>query len=60
MSSEANGGGGSEPRTAQGLACSRWARWKHGLYSGEALAERRRVRELLIQSRELLKQTEVD
>jgi hypothetical protein len=32
------------------------ARWKHGLYSAEALAERKRVRVLLAQSRELLKQ----
>ena len=32
------------------------ARWKHGLYSVEALAEQKRVRELLTQSRELLKQ----
>jgi hypothetical protein len=32
------------------------ARWKHGLYSAEALAERKRVRELLTQSRELLNQ----
>jgi hypothetical protein len=32
------------------------ARWQHGLYSTEALAERRRVRELLTQSRVLLKQ----
>jgi hypothetical protein len=44
------------PRTAKGLARSRRARWKHGLYSAEALAEQRRVGELLIQSRELLKQ----
>ena len=44
------------PRTAEGLARSRRARWKHGLYSAEALAEQKRVRELLAQSRELLKQ----
>jgi hypothetical protein len=36
------------------------ARWKHGLYSAEALAERKRVRELLTQSRELLKQLQAD
>jgi hypothetical protein len=36
------------------------ARWKHGLYSAEALAERKRVRELLTQSRGLLKQMEVE
>jgi hypothetical protein len=44
------------PRTAEGLARSRRARWKHALYSAEALAEQKRVRELLAQSRELLKQ----
>ena len=32
------------------------ARWKHGLYSAEALAEQKRVRELLSRSRGLLKQ----
>jgi hypothetical protein len=46
--------------TAEGLARSRRSRWKHGLYSAEALAERKRVRELLTQSRELLKQMEED
>ena len=35
---------------------SRRSSWKHGLYSAEALAEQKRVRELLSQSRELLKQ----
>jgi hypothetical protein len=44
------------PRTAEGLARSRRARWKHGLYSVEAQAEHKRARELLTQSRELLKQ----
>jgi hypothetical protein len=34
----------------------RRARLKHGLYSAEALAEQKRARELLAQSRELLKQ----
>jgi hypothetical protein len=54
---EANGGGSTRPRTAEGPARSRW---KHGLYSAEALAERKRVRELLTQSWELLKQMEGD
>jgi hypothetical protein len=49
-------GASTGPRTAEGLAWSRRARWKHGLYSAEALAEQKRVRELLAQSRELLKQ----
>ena len=51
-----HGGASTGPRTAEGLERSRRARWKHGLYSAEALAEQKRVRELLIQSRELLKQ----
>lgn len=38
----------------------RRARWKYRLYSGDALAERTRVRDLLTQSRELLKQMQVD
>jgi hypothetical protein len=51
-----HGGGSTGPRTAEGLARSRCARWKHGLYSAEALAEQKRVRELLTQSSDLLKQ----
>ena len=51
-----HGGASTGPRTAEGLARSRRARWKHGLYSTEARAEQKRVRELLTQSRELLKQ----
>jgi hypothetical protein len=43
-------------RTAEGLERSRSARWKHGLYSAEAMAEQKLVRELLAQTRELLKQ----
>ena len=49
-----HGGASTGPRTAEGLA--RRSRWKHGLYSAEALAKQKRVRDLLIQSRELLKQ----
>ena len=48
------------PRTAEGLARSRRSRWKHGQYSAAALAEQKRVRELLSQSRELSKQMRVD
>jgi hypothetical protein len=51
-----HGGASTGPRTAEGLARSRRARWKHGLYSAEALAQQKWVRELLIRSRELLKQ----
>ena len=51
-----HGGASTGPRPAEGLARSRRARWKHGLYSAETLAEQERMRELLSQSRELLKQ----
>jgi hypothetical protein len=54
-----HGGASTGPRTADGLERSRRARWKHGLYSAEALAEQKRVRELLAQGRELLKQMQV-
>jgi len=43
-------------RAPEGLARSRRARWKHGLYLAEALAEQKRACALLIQSREFLKQ----
>jgi hypothetical protein len=49
-----HGGASTGPRTAEGLARSKRARWKHGLYSAEARAEQQRARELLRQSRELL------
>jgi hypothetical protein len=55
-----HGGASTGPRTAEGLARSKRARWKHGLYSAEALAEQKRVRDLLAQSRELLKQMQAD
>jgi hypothetical protein len=41
---------------SRGLKRSRRARWKYGQYSAAALEEQKRVRELLTQSRELLKQ----
>jgi hypothetical protein len=37
------GGASTGPRTAEGLTRSRRARWKHGLYFAEPLAERKRV-----------------
>jgi hypothetical protein len=54
-----HGGASTEPRTLEELARSRRARWKHGLYSAEAHAEQKRVRDLLAQGRELLKQMRV-
>ena len=54
-----HGGASTGPHTAEGLARSRRARWKDGLYSAEGRAEQKGVRELLTQSRELLKQMQV-
>jgi hypothetical protein len=51
-----HGGTSTGPRTPEGLARSRRSRWKHGLYSSESRAEQKRLRELIRQSRELLKQ----
>jgi len=50
-----HGGASTCPRTPEGLARSRRSRWKHGRYSSESKAEQKRVRELVQQSRELLK-----
>jgi len=47
-------GASTGPRTAERLARSRRVRWKHGLYSAEARAQQKFVRQLLQQSRELL------
>jgi hypothetical protein len=44
-----------QDRAPPGLAWSQGTRWKHRHYSAEALAERKRVRELLSRSRDLLK-----
>jgi hypothetical protein len=49
-----HGGVSTGPRTPEGLARSRRARWKHGRYSAEVRAKQELVRELLQQSRELL------
>ena len=53
-----HGGASTGPRTAEGLARSRRARWKHGLCSAEARAEQKLVRDLLRQSREVLDRME--
>jgi hypothetical protein len=51
-----HGGASTGPRTPDGLARSRKANWKHGLYSAKAKAERRFVRQLLEDSRDLLRE----
>ncbi len=51
-----HGGSSTGPRTAERLARSRRARWKHGRYPAEARAEQNRVRDLLTESRKLLTQ----
>jgi len=48
-----HGGASTGPRTAEGLARSQRARWKHGLYSAAAKAERRVLRQLLQDARSL-------
>ena len=53
-----HGGASTGPRTAEGLARSRRARWKHGLYSAEARAQQKLVLDLLRQSREVLDRME--
>jgi hypothetical protein len=49
-----HGGKSTGPRTAEGLARCRAARWKHGRYSRKALAETRRVQALLKASEDLI------
>jgi hypothetical protein len=51
-----HGGASTGPRTLKGLARSRRANWKHGLYSAEAKAQQRFLRRLLKDSRDLLRQ----
>jgi hypothetical protein len=51
-----HGGKSTGPRTAEGLERCRQAKWKHGWYSQQALAERRRVRELMRTSAQLLQE----
>src|SRR5262252_1903773 len=50
-----HGGASTGPRTRDGLARSRRARWKHGFYSAEAKAERQAVRDLVKTSLDLLR-----
>jgi len=49
-----HGGKSTGPRTPDGLARSRRARWKHGRYSVEEMTEQKRAHDLIRQSRELL------
>jgi hypothetical protein len=50
-----HGGASTGPRTPEGLARSRRARWKHGLYSAEAKAEARFFRQRITKAEDLLK-----
>ena len=49
-----HGGMSTGPRSPEGLARARRARWRHGHYSAEARAERREVRAAIRLLRELL------
>ena len=49
-----HGGTSTGPRTPEGLARSKRANWKHGLYSAEAKAERHLFRAFLDDCRKLL------
>ena len=53
-----HGGTSTGPRTQKGLQRSKKANYKHGFYSAEMIAERRCIRRLLRESRELLDQME--
>lgn len=48
-----HGGLSTGPRTAEGLARSKRARWKHGQFSAEARQEMAHYRELLRECKEL-------
>jgi hypothetical protein len=50
-----HGGASTGPRTEEGLARSRRARWKHGYRSASAKNERMFVRQLLQDSKSLLR-----
>jgi len=55
-----HGGASTGPRTPEGLARSRRANWKHGLYSQKAKVEWRLLRELLAKWEEFEKQLETE
>src|SRR2546423_1873015 len=48
-----HGGKSTGPRTPEGLERSRRANWKHGHFSGEAKAERSRLRAAMLALRDL-------
>lgn len=48
-----HGGKSTGPRTPEGLERSRKANWKHGMYSQEEKAIRKKIRALIIESKEL-------
>jgi hypothetical protein len=49
-----HGGASTGPRTPKGLARSRRANWKHGLYSAQSKLERRALQKLMSDSKDLL------
>jgi hypothetical protein len=49
-----HGGKSTGPRTPEGLERSRKANWRHGLYSAEAIAARRKAAAAVRALRELL------
>lgn len=53
-----HGGKSTGPRTREGLDKCKKAPWKHGLYSAEALAERKRFRQIMEGLRKTLKDAE--
>lgn len=53
-----HGGKCRGPVTPEGLERSRKANWKHGFYSKESIAEKRRVKNLLKKTKELLRRFE--
>lgn len=55
-----HGGKSTGPRTPEGLERSRKANFKHGLYSAESIAERKFIRQLLRNSREIIEKVEKD
>ena len=50
-----HGGGSTGPKTAEGIARVRAARWKHGEHSASAKASRAALRAFIRQTRDLIK-----